>query len=181
MGTFFSYITTVSGGEPLGQRRIIDASRIFRFDIDSDFQRFDLVKSAGRQTSKVSLDVLGIRGTGTFDSIFAALPGEGEVRLVTQEEVVWFCGEFPHFLVSKDYNFFPIKQNYDLPPTPDNLFMVMVLQGLDGLIANIRPFTDQTIWRAGNHNRRLIVSAVPDHRFYEEVLCRETEEALAGC
>lgn len=177
MAVLFEYLTTVTVPKLSGQRKISDLGRLSRLELDPYFKKLNDLKRAGADTPESRLDVLGITGSGTLREIYAALPGDVENSWLTEDQVLKFCEDFPHFLSSYDYNFFPLKGDYLQRATMVNMFMAMVLIVTGRVEVKVLPFTDEQTWYSPRARCRLIVAGIPDSKSYQAKNSRVLETA----
>jgi len=132
-----------------GKDYIAKAEDTFKSWIDGDFKNWGLDK-AGSKTKETLLEVREITENGTFNDIFGSLGEDLDKLVMTQSQIISFCGKHPTLLRQEGYaTFFLIKEN-------DEYFVVDVDVNSDGLYAGVGRLEDDRVWD-GVYRHRLVV------------------------
>jgi hypothetical protein len=137
-----------------GKAFIGKADKIFKSNIDNDFENFGLNK-VGNATKKTLLDIHEIVEDAKFSQIFPSINSDLDKLVMTQSQIIRFCEKNPALLRQGGYGtFFLIKEN-------NEYFVVYVSVGSGGLRVSVHRFGHDGVWYGAYRHRVVFPQLVP--------------------
>ena len=139
-----------------GQATIAKAEDVFKSWIDSDFQNWGLNKES-KATPETEIEVYEMVKNANFKDIFTSLSDDLNLLCLTQSQIIDFCKKHRnHLRQDGNATLFLTKKDFGKPATEDNLFVVDVSVGSDGLRVCVYHFGRAYVWHA-DYRHRVVV------------------------
>jgi len=156
-------LNLLSGSEKIilsrldGRTKISQAKNVFKAYISSDFENLGLNKKS-KSTPKTEVEIYEIAKNANFKDMFTSLSDDLDFLCLTQSQIIDFCEKHRSHLRQVGYaTLFLTKKDFEKPATEDNLFVVGVGVGSDGLGVDVSRFGRAHVWSA-DARRRVVVS-----------------------